>query len=117
MVAAESDHARQRLAALRGPEFVCVGGWGAVEDVEVPFFYLVQRPGVVVPNRGLLVNFDQDNSQLEFHKSDLERCSHLRGHRNVSAVDHLCPAVKRVCIQRDIVPSAEATSVLEEGRL
>lgn len=111
VVAAQGDNTGERLAAFRRAELVSVGGRGAIEDVKVALFDLVQSPRVVVPSRSLVVN------SSHVYESGFERCAHLRGHRDITAVDHLCPAVKGVCIQRDVVPSAEATSVLEEGWL
>lgn len=101
MVTAQRDDTGKCLAFLRGAELVRVGGGGTREDAVVAFLNLVESPSVVVPEEAPLII---QGIQV------LGSWEDVRGDWDITAVEHSSPAVERVGVQGDVVPSAEATS-------
>lgn len=103
VVAAEGDDAGERLALDGGAALVGVGRGRAREDAVVAILDLLERPGVVVP-WGLLVG-EAGNGGLNW--------TGLRGHRDVTAVEHGGPAVEGVRLERDVVATTDSSLVLK----
>ena len=103
MVTTQSDNPWESLALFRYTWLLCVCCRWSWENGMMTFFNLVDCVCIVVPFAcSLAKEWSKWNHVLKY----------VRGDGYVTTINYWCPAVKRICIQWDIIPACKEISII-----